>query len=242
MLSRIASVLRIIIATPLFALATLIAAGSVVLISFVRRDAALIDHIIRGWARCFLMAAGARLSTTGGDKLDRDTQYVFAANHLSNLDIPAMFLSVRHPIRFLAKKEVYSIPLFGRALIAVGMIRTDREARAEAHAAINEGVADARRRGHSIIVFPEGTRSLDGKMHEFRKGAFRIAITNGLPVVPVSVIGTWDVWKPGSKVVHPGRVRTIVHAPISTEGLTVRDINALRLQVEDVVRSALPTS
>ncbi len=232
--------LRTVLLLGPFLALTMPLAGVVLMTSLVRKDAAFIEVIIRMWSRLFLATAPVRLDIEGRDHIDPTRQYVFVANHLSNFDIPAMLLAAPVPIRFLAKKELYQIPVLAQAMNSIGIIRTDRQGSSAAHAEINQGVARAKARGHSLIVFPEGTRSDDGIMAPFKKGAFRIAITNDLPVVPVTISGTWEAWPPGSKLIYPAAARVVLHEPIPTTDLTVLDINSLKNQVHEVVAAGLP--
>jgi 1-acyl-sn-glycerol-3-phosphate acyltransferase len=117
----------------------------------------------------------------------------------------------------------------------VGIIRVDRSAGARAHAGINRGIAEARGHGYSLIIFPEGTRSRDGDFHRFKKGAFRIAIGNEMEIVPVTLHGTWEVWRPGAKIFYPGRVRAVIHDPIPVAGLDLTDIGDLRDRTHEVI-------
>ena len=217
---------------------TLLAAGYVVVISLVKPHNMHAEQVLHSWSRMFMGLAPARLEVRGGESLDPDQQYVFVANHLSNFDIPAVLLAIPHRVRFLAKAELFNIPIFSQALRAVGVIRIDRGAGAAAHTAINQGVDAARRHGYSLIIFPEGTRSIDGNLHRFKKGAFRIAIASGLSVVPVTIQGTWEVWKPGAKIFYPGAVTVTIHDPISVEGLGTTEIGAVRSRAYEIVESA----
>lgn len=239
---RVLAALRTAFAVPTFLLFTFVVSSIVVVLSYIRPDTPLIDRIIRGWSRLFLTTGPITLETSGQENIDPDQQYVFVANHLSNFDIPVMFRTVPKPIRYLAKKEVYKIPFVAQAMNRVGIIKTDRDAGPAAHAMINEGVAKAKARGHSLIIFPEGTRSRDGSLGPFKKGAFRIAIANGLPVVPVSVLGTWEVWQPNALIFYPGHATTKIHKPIPTEDLDLDDITALRDEVHAIIAADIPTA
>ena len=232
--------LRTAIAVPTFFLFTILMAGIIFVVSLVRRDAPIVDRIIRAWSRLFLATGPVSFDRPDASHIDTSLQYVFVANHLSNFDIPVMFLSIPVPIRYLAKKEVYKIPVVAQAMNAIGIIKTDRQAGMGAHALINEGVAHARERGHSLIIFPEGTRSRDGKLGPFKKGAFRIAIANGLGVVPVSIKGTWEVWPPNAKMFFPGHAEVFVHEPIATSDLTLADIDGLRDRCHATIAADLP--
>ena len=239
MLTKLAAGLHSIIAVPLFLALSMLMAGVVALYAMVRPRSPVIERIIRLWSRTFLLAAAARLTIEGREKIDESGQYVFVANHLSNLDIPVMFLTAPVPIRYLAKKEVYKIPFVAAAMRQVGMVKVNRESSSSIHAEVNAGVAAAKARGHSLIIFPEGTRSVTGELQLFKKGAFRIAIINNLAVVPVTIQGTREVWAPGSKLLFSGHIRTTIHDPIPTTDLQVGDIDALRGQIRETIRSDL---
>lgn len=231
--------LRTALLAPVFVVVTGVLAATIALIALLRRDAPILDSIIMWWSRFFLRLAGGKLTVDGQEHIDRSGQYLFVANHESNLDVAVMFLATRMPIRYLAKKELFKIPIFAQAMRGVGIVRTDRQAGKTAHGAINEGIADAKARGHSIIIFPEGTRADEGTLAPFKKGAFRIAIANQLPVIPISIRGTWEMWKPGAKIVYPGSVHATVHPAISTEGMELSDIAELSDRCRAIIAADL---
>jgi 1-acyl-sn-glycerol-3-phosphate acyltransferase len=236
---RLVATLRTIVAVPTFFLFTIGLSAVVLVVLLVRPHHPSVERIIRFWSRLFLSVAPLSYQVEGREHLDLDRQYVFVANHMSNFDIPLLFLSIPHPIRYMAKKELFSIPVVGAAMRRIGIIRIDRGAGPSTHASINAGVAAATAHGYSLIVFPEGTRTRDGEFHEFKKGAFRIAIVNGLDVVPVAVHGTWEVWRPDHKVFFPGHARVRIGKPISVEGMTVGDITGLRDEAHERIAEAL---
>jgi 1-acyl-sn-glycerol-3-phosphate acyltransferase len=227
--------LRTVVLAPLFVVGTLTASAAIVILGLIKRDSFLAERIVLGWSRFFLFLAGSHLETGGRERIDRSRQYVFIANHISNLDIPVMFLATQMPIRYLAKAELFKIPIFKQAMDALGIVKVDRVKGAAIHSEVNAGVAAAQERGHSLIIFPEGTRSVTGEMSTFKKGAFRIAITNQLDIVPVTIIGSWEAWTPHSKIVTGGPIRTIVHDPIPVAHLTLADMNELRDQVHRII-------
>lgn len=235
MARKVYNALRMTLLAPLFLLYTIGVASLIVAVALVQQDSPVIQKLIEMWSRMFVRLLGNDFTVTGRGQIDPSGQYVFVANHISNADIPAMFLTAPVPIRYLAKKEVYKIPMVGLAMRKIGMVRVDRQRGTAIHAEVNAGVAEATRRGHSLIIFPEGTRSLDGEPAPFKKGAFRIAIANELTVVPVTIEGSWEVWRPGSKVIAPGRIRTIIHEPIPTKGLTLSDIDTVRQQARSAI-------
>jgi 1-acyl-sn-glycerol-3-phosphate acyltransferase len=233
-MTRILLAIRSAIAVPLFFLFTIVISAVFILVMTLRMRR-VGEFLVQFWSRLFLLVPPMSFTVSGADHIEPGTQYFFLANHLSNFDIPLLFRAIPTPIRYLAKKELYKIPVFAQALHVAGIVKIDRGAGASSYAAINEGVARAKTNGYSIIVFAEGTRSRDGEIHPFKKGAFRMAISTGLPVVPVTLSGTWDVWPPGSKVFYRGHADVVIHRPIPTGELTVRDIDKLRDQVFGII-------
>src|SRR5262249_34264546 len=148
------------------------------------RQGGLYDRELRNWGRHLVSMTRLPVTVAGLDRLELQQPYVFAANHASFVDTWVLPACLPGSLRFLAKRELYSIPLFGRALRATGQIPMDRhDLDAATHS--YESAAHAVRGGRSVIVFVEGTRSRDGRLLEFKKGAFVLAIAAGVPLVPV---------------------------------------------------------
>jgi len=234
MMRKILLGIKSAISVPLFLVFTIIVSALFIVVMTLRLRKAG-EWFVQFWSRVFLLVPPMSYTVTGAEHIKPETQYFFLANHLSNFDVPLLFRAIPTPIRYLAKKEVYKIPVFAQALHVAGIVKIDRGAGASSYAAINEGVARAKASGYSLIVFAEGTRSRDGELHPFKKGAFRMAISTGLPVVPVTVNGTWEVWPPGSKLFYKGHANVVINPPMSTAGMTVKDIDALRSQVYDII-------
>jgi 1-acyl-sn-glycerol-3-phosphate acyltransferase len=234
MMRKILLGIKSAIAVPLFLLFTIIVSALFIVVMTLRLRRAG-EWFVQFWSLVFLLVPPMSYTVTGTEHIKPGTQYFFLANHLSNFDVPLLFRAIPTPIRYLAKKEVYKIPVFAQALHVAGIVKIDRGAGASSYAAINEGVAKAKANGYSLIVFAEGTRSRDGALHPFKKGAFRMAISTGLPVVPVTVNGTWEVWPPGSKLFYKGHANVVIHPPMPTAGMTVKDIDTLRSQVYDTI-------
>jgi 1-acyl-sn-glycerol-3-phosphate acyltransferase len=138
-------------------------------------------------------------------------------------------------VRFLAKKELFRIPIFGPAMRSVGMVETDRQAGPGGHRKINERVAHVVAIGRSLVIYPEGTRSRNAELHAFKKGAFRIAVENGMPVVPVAISGTERAMRPGERLVRGGHVTMVFHEPIPTADLGPADIDGVREQAHRTI-------
>jgi len=186
------------------------------------RAGGVYDREPRDWARRLISATGLPVSVDGLERLEAGRPYVFAANHASFVDIWILLASLPGSLRFIAKRELYAIPLFGRGLRATGQIPVDRrDLDAATHS--YENAAEIIRGGRSVIIFVEGTRSRDGRLGEFKKGAFVLAIAAGVPLVPVYLGGTHWVLPPGSLCLRVRPVALIVGDPIPTEGLDYGD-------------------
>jgi 1-acyl-sn-glycerol-3-phosphate acyltransferase len=214
---------------------TLIAAPTVVIIAAFTDSSRWIDRVIRLWSRAWLAASGTKLTIVGKENVDPDESYVVVCNHLSTLDIMACFIAVPLPIRYLAKKELFRIPLLAQGMRAIGIIEVDRSARSAVHAEVNRRAKDLVEKGRSLIIYPEGTRPRDGVLDPFKKGAFTMAISSHLPVLPVAIHGTYQAWRPGTLWVKGGEVTVIVDKPIATDGLGQPDSGDLTSQVYRII-------
>jgi 1-acyl-sn-glycerol-3-phosphate acyltransferase len=216
-------------------LATIIAVLLIAIIVPFNNNSPTIDRIIRVWSRVWLAASGTRLEIEGGDNIDPSRSYVVVANHLSALDIMACLLAVPLPIRFLAKKELFRVPVLAQGMRLVGIIEVDREARGAIHSEVNRQSRELIEQGRSLIIYAEGTRPRNGVMKPFKKGAFTMAIRAGLPVLPVSIHGSYEAWPPGKPIVRGGLIRVMIDKPVETDGMTSADTGDLRDQVREII-------
>ena len=184
----------------------------------------------RTWARYWLAAAGVRLEVEGRKAIDTDRCFVFMPNHQSYFDIPSMLASLPAETRFLAKRSLFQIPVFGWALKMAGFIPVDRQHRSRAKQAF-AAASESLQEGYSILIFPEETRSPDGKILPFQRGGFLIGIKAGVPIVPVGISGTRSVQKKGSLIVDPGVVTVRYGEPVPTEGRGVKAKRELLAEV-----------
>lgn len=190
----------------------------------------------RAWSRLILRTTGVRVRVSGLEHLDPGRSYVFAANHQSIYDIPAVFASIPYQLRIVAKASLGRIPFLGWHLRRTGHLLVDRR---NPGADIVSKMKRLVNEAHSLIVFPEGTRSVDGTVARFRKGPFLVAIDAGLPVVPITIDGSRHVMTKGRLTVRPGEVRLTVHPPIETAGRTREDVFAFAEQVRAIVRGGI---
>lgn len=214
---------------------TVVCAGIVIAIALIKDTSPWIEKVIRFWSRVWILVSGTDLVIEGQWNVDPDQSYVVVSNHLSTLDIMACFLAVRLPIRYLAKKELFRVPILAQGMRAVGIIEVDRTARSAVHAQVNKQAAELIAKGRSLIIYAEGTRPRNGVMKPFKKGAFTMAIASQLPILPVSIHGTYEAMPPGTPWVRGGKVQVIVDPPISTEGMDHSDTGELRDRVYELI-------
>lgn len=206
--------------------ATLVCSPLVVLVSLFGSHSPLIDRIVKYWGRSIVLAAGIRLSIEGQDRVDWSNRYVLIANHHSYMDIPVLVCAVPQPVRFMAKKSLFQIPIFGWGLKAGGFIPIDRKNRGTAGQSFS--LAGERiRKGNTIVVFPEGGRSRQYRMMEFKKGAFLLALKSKLPILPAAIVGNYEVMPATRLRIVPGPVVVKLSAPIEPGSYSVREINDL---------------
>jgi 1-acyl-sn-glycerol-3-phosphate acyltransferase len=190
----------------------------------------------RAWARLILKTTGVRVHVTGLERLDPSRSYVLASNHQSTYDIPILFASIPLQLRIVAKASLGRFPFLGWHLARTGHLLVDRRRPgADVIAKMRRLVSES----HSLIVFPEGTRSVDGTLGRFKKGSFLVAVDAQLPVVPVTVSGSRHVMLKGRLMVCPGEVRLTVHDPIPTAGVSRHDVPELAERVRAAVAGAL---
>lgn len=216
------------------------AALSAMVAAVIDRSGAGVDWVSRTWGRQMLRIAGVDLEVSGIENIDPGRSYIIISNHSSHFDVPTMFAALPGlQIRYLAKKELLKIPIFGRALVVTGHIMIDRSDRAKAI----ESMRAARERilaGTSVSVFAEGTRSKDGRLGPFKKGGFMVALETGVPILPLSIVGGWrvhqrDTWK----ITRGKKVHVLVHPPVDTADFSLENRETLMDEVRDIVAGGL---
>jgi 1-acyl-sn-glycerol-3-phosphate acyltransferase len=196
------------------------------------------DPLIRVWCNNLLRAAGVRAEVHGLERLPFGNA-VYVCNHQSNFDPVFIFARLGKHLRFIAKRELFSIPVFGAALRATGMIPVERSGSERDKEAIDRAVAAVQSRV-SILFFAEGTRDPEGHLRPFKKGAAVLALQAQVPLVPLAVAGTKDVMQKKSLLIHGGRPTVLmVGEPISTEGRTLEDRDALTEEAHAAVAQLL---
>jgi 1-acyl-sn-glycerol-3-phosphate acyltransferase len=192
----------------------------------------------RWWCRLIAWTIGARIRVYGKENVRPDKNYVYMANHCSLVDIPALFAYLPYQFRIMAKKELFYVPFMGWHLWSAGNFpvdRSDGRKTAQSLRKVIEGV----RKGKSLAVFPEGTRSYDGRLQPFKPGAFKIAMRARVPIVPVTIRGTHDLLPKGSLAPRGGRVEVIIGKPIDPRDYSDKQLSEVMEEVRQAIQQSL---
>lgn len=190
------------------------------------------------WAKLFCILSFVRVTVKGRENISKGTSYVFVANHQSAYDIFAIYGYLGHNFKWMMKKALERIPLVGYSCRRAGHIYVDNRT----PAAIRQTMADAERQlagGMSVVVFPEGSRTLDGKVHAFRRGAYTLAVEFGLPVVPLTIDGAYKVMPRTALLPRPGHITLTIHRPIEAPS-DGHEMKSLIETSRQAILSALP--
>lgn len=213
---------------------TLIVATLAMLLSWLPPRGSATLFLARVWGHGLLAAAGVRVTVSVDPAVDPGRGHVFLSNHLSYFDIPVLLATLPGQVRFAAKKSLFSIPIFGWALKAGGFIPVDRKDRRQA-LEVYSAAASRLRSGASVLFFPEGTRSPDGRLHRFQRGGFLVAQKCEAAIVPVGVRGTYEVMPRHRFSVVPGHARVRIGAPIETADYPVSRKRELMERVREEI-------
>lgn len=211
---------------------TLILGIPAIILSFLYPGGNLSYLIARLWASLVLKTIGVRVEVRGLERIKDLKYFVLMPNHQSHLDVASIMAKFPHQLRFLAKKELVKIPVFGWAMFLQGHILIEREKRESAFRAIDRA-AEKVKRGKKLVVFPEGTRGDGRELLPFKKGGFVLAIKSGAPIVPVSIVGTEKILPRKSLSLGEGRnVKILIHNPVETSSFSLEKKEILM----DIVR------
>jgi len=190
------------------------------------------------WAgRTGYRVAGIRVHAIGRERLRKGHAYLFMANHTSNLDPPVIVPLLEQRIAIITKQELFNIPLFGRAMRAASFVAVNRSERRSAVESVSNA-AHVLQSGLGMLVFPEGTRSRDGRLLPFKKGPFHVAMKAGVPVVPITMVGTHQAWPKGTMKLRAREITVYFHEPIDPKMIESRE--ELMAAVRAAINSALP--
>ncbi len=193
-------------------------------------------HCARIWGKVCLLVNGVRLKLEGLEHLHKEGPYIFMSNHQGSYDIFSILGYLPFQFKWLAKKELFSIPVLGWGMTAVGYISIDRAGTRETVEAMNKAARKIRE-GMSVVIFPEGSRSPDGSIQPFKKGGFTLAIKSKVPIVPVAIAGSREIIPKDKWTVSPGDIRIRIGQPIETEYCSMKDRNSLMEKVNEAISS-----
>jgi 1-acyl-sn-glycerol-3-phosphate acyltransferase len=204
-----------------------------VVFAFITPDENVIHKVANIWAKMLLILTNIKVEIIGAQNILKGSQ-IFMANHQSDFDIFIVLAHLPGQFRWIVKKELFNIPLFGKAMRNAGYIEIDRQNRERALMSLDEAARKIRE-GKSVMSFPEGTRSRDGKIKPFKQGMFYLAIKSGVPIVPISIIGAGKIMPKRSFMIKPGKIIMIIDRPIDVSGYTIENRQDLIDRVQNII-------
>jgi 1-acyl-sn-glycerol-3-phosphate acyltransferase len=214
-------------------------AAPVLLVAFLARAPRLVIGYGKGAVRLACWILGFDVVVEGRERVGPTEQFVFMANHLSLIDGPLLFLLIPRPLRVILKKSIFRLPVIGAAMAFIGFVPVDRMRTTGGQRAIARAARLMKEKGCSFLIFPEGTRSRDGRLQAFRRGGFFLALESGAAIAPISVQGTYELMPRGQKYIRRGRIRVAFHDPLPVAGLGRDDIPALMDRARAAVAAGL---
>ncbi len=193
-----------------------------------------LHKMARLWAKVLLILSNVQVRVVGAENVQADRPQIFMSNHQSDFDILIVLAFLPGQFRWIAKKELFRIPVFGRAMKNAGYIAIDRQHHQRALQSLAEAARKIRE-GKSVMSFPEGTRSKDGSIRPFKKGMFHLALESGVPIVPITIVGAAEIMPKRSLKINPGRITMIIDKPIDAGAYD----DASRPELMDRVRGVI---
>ncbi|WP_456279029.1 lysophospholipid acyltransferase family protein [Bacillus sp. AK128] len=197
----------------------------------------LVHDIPKRWAKGVVKTSGARVSVEGEEFIP-DGPVLFVSNHQGNFDIPLLIGYIKKPIGFISKIEVKKLPIISHWMEVLPCIFMDRNNPRQSVKAMKEG-SELLTKGHSMVIFPEGTRSKGGPVAPFKSGSFRLATKSGVPIVPITIDGSYKLFEEKGFLFQPGDVKITIHPPIVSEVYNQWNINELAEVVQEKIASKL---
>jgi len=225
---------------PLGLLLTFLAGWLTVLVAWLVNPRVASRYVAANWAKLLCWLTPVRVSVDGAANADPSKTYVVVCNHQSQYDIFLVYGWLKLDLKWVLKAELRKVPGVGIGCEKAGHIFVNRSNPDQARKAVSDALADVGD-GVGVLFFAEGTRSVDGKLGPFKKGAFRVAASQNLPVLPVTIIGTRDIQKPRSLTVFPGSIRMVIHPAIEPNGIDdAETVRYLMTETREAIASALP--
>ncbi len=202
--------------------------------SLITKNSDLPYNITKTWAKFVLAVSRIKVTVQGSYNIRPDRSYIYMSNHQSNFDIPVALAYLPFKFRWVAKAELFKIPIFGNAMHRVGHINIDRSNRRAAFKSLKKAAKNIRE-GVSVLIYPEGTRSKDGNIGPFKNGGFVLAVESGAPIVPVIIHGTWPIMSKDKILVKPGNVIIEIKEPIETKNYNRKTRNDLLKKTRNII-------
>jgi 1-acyl-sn-glycerol-3-phosphate acyltransferase len=193
-----------------------------------------IHKVAKLWAKILLLICNIKVEIIGKENILRGKPQIFMANHQSDFDILIVLAHIPGQFRWLVKKELFHIPVFGAAMKSAGYIEIDRNNREKAMQSLDQAALRIRE-GKSIMAFPEGTRSHFGEIKHFKQGTFYLAIKSGAPIVPISIIGSGEIMPKRSLKIKPGKIKLVIDKPIDVKNIMLEN----RQELITIVRNTI---
>jgi 1-acyl-sn-glycerol-3-phosphate acyltransferase len=208
--------------------------GCAVVFAYFTPDENVIHRVANIWAKMLLTLTNIRVQIIGAENILMEKPQIFIANHQSDFDIFIVLAHLPGQFRWIVKKELFNIPVFGKAMRNAGYIEIDRQNREKAMMSLEEAARKIRE-GKSVMSFPEGTRSKDGKIKRFKQGMFYLAIKSGVPIIPISIIGAGEIMPKRSLVIKPGKIIMVIDRPIDVSGYSIENRQDLIDTVQNII-------
>ncbi len=235
-----ANVLRTIVVYTGVVFFTILYGGMLILISFFSKNERRFHRIAECWAESILFVSGIRVKMRGLSNIKPGRPYIFMSNHLSLFDIPVLYICLPVGFKWLAKAELFYIPVFGQAMRKAGYISIDRSNRESAFKSIRKA-SERIQNGDCVLIFPEGTRSREGRLKPFKKGGFVLAVDSGVPIVPIMIQGAGYVMPKKRLLIRKGDIEMTILPPIPTASYSRKNKNILMDHVRETFLRRMET-
>ncbi len=209
-------------------------AANTVIFSYLSPNENQSHRVARLWAKILLIMTSVRVQVTGKENLKEGQSHVFMVNHQSVFDIFVLLAHIPVQFRWIVKKELFKVPVFGQAMRNAGYIEIDRQNHEKALQSLDIAARKIRE-GKSVMTFPEGTRSKDGKIKPFKQGMFYLAVQSGVPVIPVTLIGTAEIMTKNSLKIFPKKVKMVIDKPIDVSNYSIENRSELITLVQNII-------
>lgn len=200
----------------------------------------IVHEVVPEWGRHVAEVFGANVTVKGQENIPKNQAVVFVANHQGYVDIISILGFIDKPSAFMAKSEIKKIGYLANWMDLMQCTFLVRKNPRQSIQAMNEAIESVKK-GYSLVIFPEGTRSKGGPVKEFKSGSFKLAYKSEAPIVPITIDGTWHIFEEHNRI-RPGNVTLTIHPPVYTKGITKEEQHSIPSQVQNIIKSALPES